>query len=155
MQIRAMTPNDFPQVMELEQKQHKPWPVYAFGQAMRLGHGCVVVEEGDKIIGFGVADKGHGRNIYAVNSKAALLLYKEWFETAKKQGVDVLYAETPPEEEAPAPVAMLKRFGFVISGTRPSFYGVGLDALVWTRVNPTEATIGIQGKQPAQLIDPV
>ena len=154
MQIRDMLPEDLDQVMEMESRQHKPWPRYGFGQAMRLGHYCPVVEdERGNILGYGVTDGGHGRNIYATSGRAALAIYKEWFSRAKELGAPVLWAET--DKDNVAAIAMLVRFGFEKAGVRPSFYGAGIDAIVWTRANPTEALIGVQGRQPMQAIEPV
>ena len=153
MQIRDMTPEDLDQVMELEKKQHKPWPRYGFGQAMRLGHYCSVVEEGGKILGYGVADGGHGRTICATNSRVALVIYKEWFDYAKKIGAPILWAET--DKDNVEAIAMLVRFGFGKSGTRPSYYGPGVDAIVWTRANPTEAFTAQHGRPDMQALEPV
>lgn len=153
MQIRDMLPSDFPQVMELEKKQYKPWPQYAFGQAIRLGHRVVVVESDSKILGYAVWDKGHGRTICAINSKAAIMLYKDWFDDTSNKKVSVLWVET--HRDSVEAIAMLLRFGFTKQGTRPSFYGPGEDATVWAKPNLTEALIGVQGRSPLQVIEPV
>lgn len=136
MQIRNMSTLDLDQVVQLEKRQHKPWPQYGFGQAMRLGHTCMIVVEDDgRIVGYGVCNKGHGRTINATNAKAAILLYKNWHDIATVAGAQVLYAETHKDNvEA---IAMLMRFGFTKQGLRPNFYGPGEDAVVWAKPNLT------------------
>lgn len=151
MQIRPMNTSDLSQVAELEKRQHKPWPQYAFDQAMRLGHSCMVVDIGGDIIGYGVCDKGHGRTINATNAKAAILLYKNWHDIATQAGAQILYAET--HRDSVEAIAMLMRFGFTKQGLRPSFYGPGEDAVVWSRPNLAGAGIILQELPESQVVE--
>lgn len=139
-----MKMEDLPIILTLEHKlQHKPWSKTAFEQAIRLGHTCQVYEDRDQIQGYGVADGGHGRTIAAETMQIAGVLYRQWFQAAKEKGDTKLYAEVQPENRAAR--ARLERFGFRIAGTRPSYYGPGLDALVYERLigeqNNTEVII--------------
>lgn len=147
-----MNTSDFPQIMELEKRQAKPWPQYAFGQAIRLGHGCAVVEDSQgNIIGYGVCDKGHGRTINATDARAAFLLYKNWFEHATKEKVQILWAET--HKDSVDAVALLIRFGFTKQGVRPSYYGPGEDATVWAKPNLAGANIPVQELSQPQVAE--
>jgi ribosomal protein S18 acetylase RimI-like enzyme len=132
MGVRQMKPEDLPQIMALENAvQLHPWPQAAFEQALRLGQTCLVYEEDGEVLGYGVADKGHGRTIAAKTIHAAGELYRTWFEAARAAGAPSLYAEIEGTNEAAR--ARLQRFGFGKIGTRPSFYGPGLDAEVWSK----------------------
>jgi ribosomal-protein-alanine N-acetyltransferase len=127
-----MEEKDLDQIVVLEKlHQASPWPWISFVYAIRAGQECVVVERENEIIGYAVWDKGHGRTICAVSAKAALLLYQAWYSFVKNKGILEMNAETP--ENAIAPIAMLERFGFNRIGTRPSFYGAGINAIVWSR----------------------
>lgn len=153
MELRNMQLSDLDQVMELEKRQSKPWERYSFGQAMRLGHRCVVVEENDRIIAYAVADKGHGRIIFSLSPNASLMLFRKWREEAIEAGVTVLWAETPRENVDA--ISLLMKYGFTKQGTRPSYYGPGEDATVWSRPCLTDTNIGYQGRSPLQVIEPV
>jgi ribosomal protein S18 acetylase RimI-like enzyme len=153
MQLRDMTPEDLDQVMVMEERLVKPWKRYSFGQAVRLGHRVAVVEKDGKILGYGIADGGHGRHICASHPEAALMLYRRWKQEAIEKGIDVLWAET--HKDSVESIAMLMRFGFTKQGTRPNYFGPGEDATVWARPNLTEALIGSQGRSPLQVSEPV
>jgi [ribosomal protein S18]-alanine N-acetyltransferase len=151
MPIRKMELSDLDSVMELETKyQHRPWAKANYGQAMRLEHHCVVVERDGVIVGYGVADKGHGRTIYAKDSRVALELYNDWFENSKEVGAPVMWAETA--EGSVDAIAMLVRLGFHRTGTRPAFYGPGADATVWTR--PTGLGLTVPGMPELHITQP-
>jgi ribosomal protein S18 acetylase RimI-like enzyme len=139
--------------MEMEKRVVKPWKRYSFGQAVRLGHRVAVVEEGDKILGYGVANGGHGRHICANHPEAALMLYRQWKREAIEKGIDVLWAET--HKDSVESIAMLMKFGFTKQGTRPSYFGPGEDAQVWARANLTESLTAQHGRPSMQVIEPV
>lgn len=133
MGLRPMVPEDLDNVMVLEtMHQHKPWQKSGFEQALRLGHRCMVVEQNGAVIGYGVADKGHGRTICAPdNPRAALMLYDDWFKHGVESKAEVLYAEVQADNVRA--ISLLMRFGFAKIGERPSYYGPGLAAQVWAR----------------------
>jgi ribosomal protein S18 acetylase RimI-like enzyme len=111
----------------------------------------VVEDEAGKILGYGVADGGHGRHICANHPEAALMLYRRWKREATEKGIDVLWAENRDSVES---IAMLAKFGFTVQGTRPNYFGPGEDAQVWARPNLTETTMGYQGPSKMQALDP-
>jgi ribosomal protein S18 acetylase RimI-like enzyme len=131
-----MVPEDLDQVMVLENKKFKPWDRISFYQAVRLGHRVAVVEENGKILGYGVADKGHARNIATSNPYAALMLYNQWKKEALEAGIDTLWAET--HKSSTEVIALLLHYGFMKQGTRPNYYAPGEDATVWARPNLAE-----------------
>jgi [ribosomal protein S18]-alanine N-acetyltransferase len=127
--IRAMQLEDLDTVVALEhQHQLHPWGRSSFEQALRLGQNCQVFEEGGQITGYGVANKGHGRNIYANSVKAGDALYAAWLENA---GVSELWAQIETTNHAAR--LRLQRFDFECIGQVPSLYGPGIDAEVWRK----------------------
>lgn len=145
-----MMVEDLPQIMELENKlQHRPWKQYGFGQAIRLDHRCMVIERDGIIVGYGVADKGHGRTILAQEPRAAAILYNDWQENASACGAPLMWAEVSPENVSA--IGNLIHFGFTRQGVRPSFYGPGQDAHVYTRV-VTQNIKAVQGFRPVENI---
>lgn len=132
MGLRAATNEDLAAVMVLENEcQLHPWPIEGFQQALRLGQNFKVYEENGAILGYGVADGGHGRTIVAKTLHAAGELYREWFNHARDRGATELYAEIEAGNEAAR--ARLERFGFKMIGERPSFYGPGKPGQVWAK----------------------
>lgn len=122
---------DIETIVELEKYQFHPWNKYSFEQAIGIGHQCAVVEQNGRIVGYGVVNKGHGRHIYAAYSRVALEIYTAWYNWLKENNIEEMTAETT--NDAKNSIAMLERFGFNRIGIRPSFYGPGVDAVVWSR----------------------
>jgi len=152
--IRAMKIDDLDKIVALEKSlQVHPWPKIAFRQAIEIGQFCIVYEEPvnldggteKHLIGYGVADRGHGRTIAALSMKAANALYGAWMRYAEQIGVEELYAELEASNEVAR--LRLERFGFQRAGERKHFYGVGSHAEVWTK--RTEKTIDSQTSQAA------
>jgi ribosomal protein S18 acetylase RimI-like enzyme len=131
--IRVMTSDDLDQVVKIEEDlQPHPWPRSAFEQAIKVGQRCcVVVDESGVIVGYGVADRGHGRTIAARNPFAAAKLYRDWFEYALNSGVEEVYAEIEPDNVFAR--VRLEKHGLEFVGIRPNFYGPSKPAEVYRR----------------------
>jgi hypothetical protein len=149
-----MLPEDLDVVMQMEKLLVKPWERYSFGQAVRLGHKVrVAVDDTGKILCYGVTDGGHCRHACSIHPEAALMMYRQWKREATEAGVTVLWAET--HRDSVEIIALLMRLGFTKQGTRPSYYGPGEDATVWSKPNLTEALTAQHGRPSMQPIEPV
>jgi ribosomal protein S18 acetylase RimI-like enzyme len=152
MILRDMVPEDLDQIMEMEKRVIKPWERYSFGQAARLGHWVGVVERDGQILGYGVANGGHGRHFCSSHANAAMMMYTHWKKVALEKKSEVLWAET--HRDSVESIAMLMKLGFTVQGVRPSYYGPGEDATVWARPNLTQASTRVHGRPDVQPIDP-
>jgi RimJ/RimL family protein N-acetyltransferase len=122
--IRPMQLTDLLTIDAMENElQINPWPMEAFLQAIRLKQHCQVYEEDGVILGYSIADRGHGRTIATKSTKATGQLFRDWFDHVQAEGVQEMFVEIAPGNEAS--LARIKRFGFQKVGVRPSFYGPG------------------------------
>lgn len=146
-----MTLDDLPQVMAIEEVSFPtPWTAGLFIEEMGYPFCCdLVAYTGDALVGYisfaVILDEIHLRNI-AVHprrrrSGIATALMRVLMETGIRKRTKRVTMEARPSNAAA--LALYKKFGFVVEGIRPDYYGdTGEDALIlWADIVKMSAII--------------
>lgn len=147
--LRHMTEADLSQVMKVELTSYEfPWTKNIFLDCLRAGYCCLVLEDRDEIIGYGVMSMGGGEahvlNLCVRGASRgrgyARRMLQELMRRARAAHADTLFLEVRPSNTHA--LALYVTEGFNEVGIRRGYYpahGGREDALVLARIlSPTE-----------------
>lgn len=126
--IRPLREDDLPAVLALEQRAHAfPWTAGNFRDGLASGYYMVVMEEGGRLVGYGVVqvilDEGHLLNItiapelHGRGLGRGLLLHLLDYAKAR---TDTLFLEVRPSNHRA--IALYQTSGFNEIGLRRNYY---------------------------------
>lgn len=129
LQLRPMVDDDLAEVMRIEQASYDfPWTLGIFGDCLRVGYICRVLEFDVHIVGYGVMSVGAGEahilNVciderYRCRGLARVLLH-EMLRSAAALGAQAAYLEVRPSNLAA--IRLYAALGFEQVGTRRGYY---------------------------------
>ena len=140
MQLRPMTEADVAAVVEIERRVYPfPWTAGIFGDCLRVGYHCAVLELDFLLVGYGIIASGAGEahllNVCVReefrNRGFGRALLANLLELAAKAGASVVFLEVRPANTAA--IRLYEAMGFRQSGLRQGYYqaaGGREDALV-------------------------
>ena len=143
MQLRPMTEADVAAVVEIERRVYPfPWTAGIFGDCLRVGYHCAVLELDFLLVGYGIIASGAGEahllNVCVReefrNRGFGRALLANLLELAAKAGASVVFLEVRPANTAA--IRLYEAMGFRQSGLRQGYYqsaGGREDALVMRR----------------------
>ena len=126
---RTMTPNDLPQVTDIERRSYEfPWSHGVFRDCLLAGYTCVVLDRGDDVVGYSIlsvaAGEAHILNLCVDQSARALgygdCLLEEILKRAKGASVKQVFLEVRPSNVHA--VSLYKKKGFRQIAERPAYY---------------------------------
>lgn len=126
--IRPLTADDLPAVLALEAKGHAfPWTPGNFNDALKGGYYMVVLEQGDRIAGYGIVqvilDEGHLLNITidpALHGRGLGRYLLQHLIDYAHDHTDTLFLEVRPSNTRA--IAMYQMAGFNEIGLRRNYY---------------------------------
>lgn len=128
-QLRPMRDNDLDVILAIELEAYPyPWSRGIFGDCLRVGYSCWVMEVGETIVGYGVLTAGAGEahvlnlcigaehrgNGYGARLLRRLIDLARWHEAGS------IFLEVRPSNQ-PA-FKLYEKFGFAVVGRRPNYY---------------------------------
>jgi ribosomal-protein-alanine N-acetyltransferase len=127
--LRAMRETDLDRVLEIELRAYPfPWTHGIFRDCLRAGYGCWVLEQSDRIIGYGIlsvaADEAHVLNVcVAPNAQGrghGRRLVLRLLDLARWHRAERVFLEVRPSN--PRAIALYHDLGFNEIGRRPGYY---------------------------------
>ncbi len=129
MQVRAMTREDIPAVIAIEQSAYSfPWSPGIFADCLRVGYRCHVVEDQGDICGYAIysvaVDEAHLLNLCVSPARRrsgfASVLLDHVLRELMLAGVDRVFLEVRPSNKAA--LRLYIREGFERIGRRMGYY---------------------------------
>jgi len=129
VQIRTMRPADLQAVAEIEIASYRfPWTLGIFRDCLLAGYQSLVLDASGNISGYCImsvaAGEAHLLNLCVHPSCQRLGLGRqllvEALELAREMGVDTVFLEVRPSNEAA--IGLYRSLGFRLIGRRPSYY---------------------------------
>jgi len=127
--FRPMSEVDLEKVMKIEQGVYEfPWSIGIFQDCLRVGYCCWILEQGDKVSGYGImsvlAGEAHILNLCIKSDLQQNGLGKEMLDylidLAKVHNADVMFLEVRPSNSQA--LKIYKRSGFDEVGNRKDYY---------------------------------
>ena len=127
--LRAMRDSDLDRILAIEQRAYPfPWTLGIFRDCLRAGYGCWVLEQVDRIIGYGIlsvaAGEAHVLNVCvepeAQGEGHGRRLVKRLLDLARWHQAERVYLEVRPSN--PRAIALYHDIGFNEIGRRPNYY---------------------------------
>jgi ribosomal-protein-alanine N-acetyltransferase len=124
-----MTAEDIPAIMAIEKQAYPfPWTEGIFRDCLRVGYGCRVLEQGGKILAYGVisiaAGESHVLNICVRpelrRRGLGHLMLEYLMDEASCSGAETMLLEVRVSNKAA--IHMYQQAGFNEIGQRPSYY---------------------------------
>jgi ribosomal-protein-alanine N-acetyltransferase len=128
IRFRTMTHADLPNVMEIERENYThPWDEDIFVDCFKVGYGCWVFEENEKILGYCIMTLGVGEahvlNVSVDPAEQGQGLGRRMMENLieiARDEADKMFLEVRPSN--PGALALYKKLGFKKIGTRKGYY---------------------------------
>ncbi len=127
--FRPMSEVDLEKVMKIEEGVYEfPWSIGIFQDCLRVGYCCWILEQGDKVSGYGImsvlAGEAHILNLCIKSDLQQNGLGKEMLDylidLAKVHNADVMFLEVRPSNSQA--LKIYKRSGFDEVGNRKDYY---------------------------------
>jgi ribosomal-protein-alanine N-acetyltransferase len=127
--MRAMTVSDLEAIMAIERVNFPyPWTEGNFSDSMNSGYICLVMEQGDQLIGYAVLmmvlDEAHLLNISVAKSYQGQSLGRhllvEMMDVGRQQGGLNMFLEVRPSNHSA--LGLYDSIGFNEMGIRPGYY---------------------------------
>ena len=128
LRLRTMMRSDLPAVMTIERQNYVfPWDEDIFTDCFKVGYGCWVCEENDKILGYCIMTMGVGE-AHVLNISVAAeeqgkgvgrKMMEMLIEIAKGEA-ETLFLEVRPSNHGA--IALYRKLGFNEIGTRKGYY---------------------------------
>ncbi len=127
--FRPMSEVDLEKVMKIEEGVYEfPWSIGIFQDCLRVGYCCWILEQGDKVSGYGImsvlAGEAHILNLCIKSDLQQNGLGKEMLDylidLAKAHNADVMFLEVRPSNGQA--LKIYERSGFDEVGNRKDYY---------------------------------
>ncbi|KAB2899491.1 MAG: ribosomal-protein-alanine N-acetyltransferase [Dokdonella sp.] len=128
-EFRRMRAEDLDAVAALEVSAYEfPWTRTIFADCLRAGYDCIVLGDGQVVIGYGVLSAGAGE-AHVLNVCVAPLLHgnghgrrivRRLIDLARWQRVERIYLEVRPSNTRA--IGLYQSIGFNEFGRRPNYY---------------------------------
>ena len=127
--FRPMSEVDLEKVMKIEEGVYEfPWSIGIFQDCLRVGYCCWILEQGDKVSGYGImsvlAGEAHILNLCIKSDLQKNGLGKEMLDylidLAKVHNADVMFLEVRPSNGQA--LKIYERSGFDEVGNRKDYY---------------------------------
>lgn len=128
-QFRTMTDDDIPRVMQIERSGHAfPWTEGIFHDCIRVGYRCVVLEENQNIIAYGVMSVAAGEahvfnvavDIKRRNEGLGRRVMEKMMDDARTLNAKSIFLEVRPSNTAA--MGLYDSLGFNQIGHRKDYY---------------------------------
>jgi len=128
MRLRTMTHADLPSVLAIERKNYSfPWDEDIFIDCFKVGYGCWVCEEDNKIVGYSIMTMGVGEahilNISVHPDEQGQGIGRKMMENLiekAKREAETMFLEVRPSN--PGAIALYQKLGFNEIGVRKGYY---------------------------------
>ena len=128
MRLRTMTHADLPSVLAIERKNYQfPWDEDIFIDCFKVGYGCWVCEEDNKIVGYSIMTMGVGEahilNISVHPDEQGQGIGRKMMENLiekAKREAETMFLEVRPSN--PGAIALYQKLGFNEIGVRKGYY---------------------------------
>lgn len=128
VRFRTMTHSDLPDVLKIERENYThPWDEDIFTDCFKVGYGCWVCEENEKILGYCIMTLGVGEahvlNVSVDQVEQGQGLGKRMMENmieVARNEADKMFLEVRPSN--PGALGLYQKLGFKEIGTRKGYY---------------------------------